>query len=222
MQHFFKVNKNTLQSYFHAYAGGVTENLGERVQQYESGPDYFDTLKEAEIFAIKWKKRALKNVLYTFAKYNKIELAIFRFRSLWNKKLRNSLNRYENRLASAKANITNFNINPVLDVKAIPDWINIEGARLTIGTSIYSVDTYNLRLQENKVLSEVISFYGNEGKATYRLENNHYITAEQAAGFPVEKNSVFYFRNPIAAKAKMKEVLQAKVAKVNQMIEDLP
>ena len=109
---------------------------------------------------------------------------------------------------------------PVIKVRSLPDMIPVKGTRIPIGTTVYEVDTYGLTLQESKVVSEAIHYYGfsaDGGKAVYTLENGRWLYSTLNSGF----SNIRHFLDREQAVECLRPVLDAKLAELQEQSKTL-
>ena len=149
----FTVPKTEIATHWWAYSGVVEERTGE----CPDAENYFVDFAYAASAAFEMKREQLQRELARIElRASAYVLSVYRIRSLWNSKVRESLKRYEQELAKAKHAASNI---PQVKVNSLPDEIPVLGQRLALGTTVYEVDSYALTLRIAEIVEERIDYY---------------------------------------------------------------
>lgn len=210
----FYVDKNTVPRYWIAYAGKVEERVGESL----GNEGEFGTKAEAVAYAdLRMQERLHSELARINRRYSRVYLAVCHIRALWNSRISAGLDRYcrERREAAIQALVP-----PITTVKHVPEQLPVLGDRLAIGTVVYIVDNYDVKLRVGKIVAERISYYDFRPEGTeayYELDNKMSIHSTLKSSY---SNQEIYL-DKIEAVSRMRILLQEKVEALNKQLETL-
>ncbi len=210
----FYVDKNSVPRYWIAYAGKVEERVGESL----GNEGEFATEREAVAHAdCRMWDRLLSELARIKRRYSSTYLAICRIRALWNSRIREGLDRYyTERHEAAIAAL----VPPITKIERVPEQIPVLGDRLEIGTTVYMVDNYDVKLRVGKITAERISYYDfrPEGvEAYYELDNKMSINSTLKSNY---SNQEIYLDKSEAVN-RMRALIADNVHNLQQQLETL-
>lgn len=209
----FAIETKTLPCYWYAHAGHIEERIGE-----SSASDwYFSTYEEAFAHAeYKAQEIAQRKYQEYVQAYSPLVLNIYKIRALWNPRIRESLKGFIKR--KEEAMIAAESVARVF-VAYLPETLEFEGQRLAIGDTVYYVDGYNLAIFKTQVEAESVSYYpsSNARWITYNLGGHYRVDSTLEPG----SHNSFAFLDKAEAVAKLQQLLQERVARVQEQIEQL-
>ncbi len=210
----FYVDKNSVPRYWIAYAGKVEERVGKCL----GNEGEFATEREAVAHADHRMQERLNSELDRIKRrYSSTYLAICRIRARWNSRIRAGLDRYYAERAEVAADAL---VPPITKIERVPEQIPVLGDRLEIGTTVYLIDTYDVKLRVGKITAERISYYDfrPEGvEAYYELDNKMSINSTLKTTY---SNQEVYLDKSEAVN-RMRTLLQKKVDALNNQLETL-
>lgn len=210
----FYVDKNTVPRYWWACAGLVEERVGESL----GNDGEYSSEKSAIAYAERnMADRMNRELRLVQSRYSWVYLAICRIRALWNSRIRDGLDRYYTERHEAAINAL---VLPITKIKSVPDQIPVLGDRIPLGTTVYMVDNYDVKLRVGKIISERISYYEfhPEGVAAYySLDNKMSIDSTLKSTY---SNQEIYLDKEQAAN-RMRALIADKVHALQQQLETL-
>jgi hypothetical protein len=210
----FYVDKKEITTHWWACAGHVEEQTG---KGYPENND-FDDFENAHSFAYLQKLKQLES-RYQLLKnrYSSIELFIYSIRAIWNPKIREGLERYNQKLQEAKKAAEGW---IEVQVTELPQKIPVLGDRIALGTRVYTVYTDTLTLYEDIVISENIQYYSfhpNGVVATYTLAKRGYVESMLKSGY----SNVETYLDKEEAKARLLDLIMQKQAELEEQLKSL-
>lgn len=210
----FTINKSEIhERHYFAYAGVVKEEIG-IVQDYEAGSNYFPIVNKSNAieYSFMGKIREL-SLDYKRYKYSKYTLYVYRFRSIWNLSLRNSLRSYLIDKELSKDALDSYTIKDV-EVKEITENINIDGKRCQIGTNFWTVNNYSMLVEQEIVKKESFIIYSNKNTAYYSSGRSGFSSTEYEKGI-FERSGNWYFFDKKSAVEYASGLLRNKLDALN-------
>lgn len=208
----FTVSKFDIPGYWWAYAGHVEERVGEFL---EGSGNYF--LRKQDAIAHAENLETLRLVREYFELKNRITplaLRILRIRSLWNSRLRESVQSYIAKLQEAERALSTV---PTVEIHYLPDSIPVQGERIPLGTRVYEFDSYSLQLHVATVESEHIAYYDfhSEGvAASYRLSNGRSVKSDLSSGF----SNIEHYLDAEEANTRMREAVNSRIEELQEQL----
>lgn len=151
-----------LPSYWYVTAGHVTQRLGTGSQN----PYDVDSLDDAIALAYDRNLAVLQRNVEICNNLSPMALRIFGFYALFNKRIRQGLARYNERLATAKKDLQEYCPKKVV-VDYLPQTIETDCPRLQIGQTVWLVDTYKIDINRFEIDLEQIEYYNHSNQLTF-------------------------------------------------------
>lgn len=217
-----KIASNTLPHYFNAFPWKVEQVLGE---MFEENDDFqVATLQEAKnLSTVKGLQRESRN-MREHDRFTSMYMFITRIRALWNKKLRLALNKHD--LETARLNtIAKLSPEEKLQIDMLPEILELNGVEVPIGTLIWWVDKFSMRMEEAKVEWSSVSWYRNplydsNNAITYHC-GRIWFTSVDAENKTFDKTGQHYFFVKEDAIAFVKGLMQERMQKISDEFNSL-
>ena len=208
----FTVPKTEVATHWWACTGYVEERTGE----CPDTDSYFTDFRQAYAAAVAAKSEQLnKEYDKLVNRVSNIALFVYRIRALWNNKISESLKRYKQQLAEAQLAANSF---PEVKVVRLPKEIPVLGKRLTIGATVYEIDSYNLTMRVADITKEEIRYYSfksNGSEAYYRLSNDRMITSTLRSNF----SNVHIFLDSVEANNFLNNLIQQRIEELKKQLQ---
>ena len=213
----FTVQKIDLPRYWYAYTGNVEERIGSVDDSWDEEHNFLSQL-QAECAASNWLYIQAVEHRNRLENTNRaLSTRALRVRALWDRKVRDSLKRFDKNLQDARHRV--YNLEPV-KVRLLPYDIPVEGTRLAVGTEVYEIDSYAMTIRSSKVVSERIAYYTHKPEGTpayYTLENGRGVRSDLKSGF----SNVEHYTDRGAAVQRIRELWTQRIQELEDQLKSL-